>query len=153
MLILLFSWLHFSCGRHCLVTACISTIKICSIVLYQMAPSPWKVQPRKRPNEHFVVVKAPQNSRQQNVDFVVFVAALFLWSSFPWSMHASPCIHASMHPCIHASIHPSIHACMHQNLFHCPLPNGSLNMESAATKTRKPLFCPCSPPEFTTTKC
>ena len=57
MLILLFSWLHFSCGRHCLVTACISTIKICSIVLYQMAPSTWKVQPRKRPNEHFVVVK------------------------------------------------------------------------------------------------
>ena len=127
-------------------------IKICSVVLYQMAPSTWKVQPRKREN-HCSIPPAPQNSQQQNVDFVVFVAALFLWSSFPWSLHASPCIHASMHPCIHASIHPSIHACMHQNLIHCPLPNGSLNMESAATKTRKPLFCPCSPPEFTTTKC
>ena len=85
MSILLFSWLHFSCGRHCLVTACISTIKICSIVLYQMAPSTWKVQPRKREN-HCSVPAAPQNSQQRNVDFVVFVAALFLWSSFPGSL-------------------------------------------------------------------
>ena len=72
-----------------------------------LVPSTWKVQPRKREN-HCSVPAAPQNSQQQNVDFVVFVAALFLWSSFPWSLHASPCIHASMHPCIHASIHPSI---------------------------------------------
>ena len=60
-------------------------IKICSIVLYQMAPSTWKVQPRKREN-HCSVPAAPQNSQQRNVDFVVFVAALFLWSSFPGSL-------------------------------------------------------------------
>ena len=63
MLILSFSWLHFSCGRHFLghcmhlhasTHPCIPAsmhrsihpsmqvcIKICSIVLYQMAPSAW----------------------------------------------------------------------------------------------------------------
>ena len=88
MLILSFSWLHFSCGRHFLghcmhlhasTHPCIPAsmhrsihpsmhvcIKICSIVLYQMAPSTWKVQPRKREN-HRSVLAAPQNSHQQNV--------------------------------------------------------------------------------------
>ena len=57
-----------------------------------MAPSTWKVQPRKREN-HCSVPAASQNSQQQNVDFVVFVAAL-------------------LHPCIPASMHRSIHPCI-----------------------------------------
>ena len=35
-----------------------------------------KVQPRKRQNQHFVVVNSGGPSQQQNVHLVVFVAAL-----------------------------------------------------------------------------
>ena len=99
-------------------------IKICSDVLYQMAPSTWKVQPRKREN-HCSVPPAPQNSQQQNVDFVVFVAALSCGRHFlGHCMH----LHASTHPCIPASMHRSIHPSSQQQNVHLVVFVAALSM-------------------------